>query len=254
MANDEQDDAAGGREPAMTIDRREAIRRVTALLGGIALVGGDALLTGCRDRSSPLGRDAKFTAADVAFLDEVADTILPATATPGAKAAKVGAFMALMVTDTYDARDQQAFRDGMRTLDEASTREHDVPFVQATPQQRLALLQRLDREQKADADARAAARTARAGRATPADTAAAGDKHLPDERSRSAAGGEEGGAEAITKEPPAHYFRMMKELALLGYFTSEIGYTQAMRYVESPGRFDPCVPYTPGERLWAPHA
>ena len=31
----------------------------------------------------------------------------------------------------------------------------------------------------------------------------------------------------------------MKELALLGYFTSEIGYTKAMRYVESPGRFDP---------------
>ena len=30
----------------------------------------------------------------------------------------------------------------------------------------------------------------------------------------------------------AHYFRMMKELALLGYFTSEIGYTKAMRYIE----------------------
>ena len=36
-----------------------------------------------------------------------------------------------------------------------------------------------------------------------------------------------------------HYFRMIKELTLLGYFTSEIGYTQAMRYVETPGRFDP---------------
>jgi hypothetical protein len=51
-----------------------------------------------------------------------------------------------------------------------------------------------------------------------------------------------------------HYFRMMKELALLGYFTSEIGYTQAMRYTETPGRFDPCVPYAPGEKAWAPHA
>ena len=35
---------------------------------------------------------------------------------------------------------------------------------------------------------------------------------------------------------------MMKELALLGYFTSEIGYTQAMRYIETPGRFDPARP------------
>jgi hypothetical protein len=67
-------------------------------------------------------------------------------------------------------------------------------------------------------------------------------------------GGEVTGAEAITADAPAHYFRMMKELALLGYFTSEIGYTQAMRYVETPGRFDPCVPYAPGEQAWAPHA
>jgi len=47
---------------------------------------------------------------------------------------------------------------------------------------------------------------------------------------------------------------MIKELTLLGYFTSEIGYTQAMRYLESPGRFNPCVPYTPGETIWANHA
>ena len=53
---------------------------------------------------------------------------------------------------------------------------------------------------------------------------------------------------------PVHYSRMMKELALLGYFTSEIGYTQAMRYVEAPGGFDPCVPHAPGDKAWAPHA
>ena len=55
-------------------------------------------------------------------------------------------------------------------------------------------------------------------------------------------------------ETPPHFFRMMKELALLGYFTSEIGCTQAQRYVEAPGRYDPCVPYTPGDPAWAAHA
>jgi hypothetical protein len=44
------------------------------------------------------------------------------------------------------------------------------------------------------------------------------------------------------------------ELSLQGYFTSEIGYTQAMRYLETPGAFEPCVPYAPGDRAWAPHA
>ncbi len=256
----EQHDPSDEGGEIAVIDRREAIRRVSFLLGGLALVGGDALLTGCRDRSSPLGRDSKFTAQDVAFLDEVADTILPETKTPGAKAAKVGAFMALMVTDSYHTEDQEHFRNGMRTLDEASMKDNGVGFVQSTPAQRLALLQRLDQEQKADADAREARQKARQQKAreqkpVPMDTSAgAGDKHLPDQRQENAVGAAGSGAAAITKEPPTHYFRMMKELALLGYFTSEIGYTKAMRYVESPGRFDPCAPYTKGEPQWASHA
>ena len=255
MPTDTEESVAGDRgdESAM-IDRREAIRRVTALLGGMALVGGGALMTGCRDRSE-LGRATTFSADDIAFLDEVADTILPETKTPGAKAAKVGAFMALMVTDTYGPEDQQHFRDGMRKLDEASMKDNDLPFMQASPQQRLSLLERLDREQKADADVRFKARKEREGKKAAADTAAGqADKRLPDQRKENAIGGEAGGAAAITKDPPTHYFRMMKELALLGYFTSEIGYTKAMRYVESPGRFDPCLPYAPGETSWASHA
>ena len=48
-------------------------------------------------------------------------------------------------------------------------------------------------------------------------------------------------------DEPAHYFRMMKELALLGFFTSEVGCTKALRYIESPGRYDPCAPHRPGD-------
>jgi hypothetical protein len=243
--------------PAL-IDRREAIRRVTALLGGVALVGGNALLTGCRDDRGD-GTDSgaamePFTPEEIAFLDEVAETILPETNTPGAKAAQTGAFMALMVTDTYYPPEQRAFRDGMRQLEAECEEMHGVGFMRATPEQRLALLEQLDREQKAAMDARSGAppADATATPATPADSAE-GDAYLPDQRQEEA-GTDVGGAAAITEEAPPHYFRMMKELALLGYFTSEIGYNQAMRYVESPGRFDPCVPYTEGEKVWAPHA
>ena len=232
------------------IDRREAIRRVSFMLGGIALVAEGALLTGCRDRGAE-GGDVRFTEEDIAFLDEVAETILPQTSTPGAKAARTGAFMALMVTDSYDERDQEVFREGMRTLDEECERMHDVSFMEATPQQRLALLEALDREQMEYTQARERARQ-------PAPTQAAdsnqGDRYLPDQRQENAPDAETSAAPGITADAPAHYFRMMKELALLGYFTSEIGYTQAMRYQETPGRFDPCLPYTPGEKSWAPHA
>lgn len=223
------------------ISRREAVRRVTALLGGVALVGSGALLNGCREGAGDAAfRD--FTPDEIAFLDEVADTILPTTSTPGAKAAQTGAFMALMVKDSYDARDQKIFRDGMRALDEESQRMNGAGFMQATPQQRLALLEKLDRDQKSHSDARRAASRAKSL------------SWLEDQRQEGAVGTDAGAATAVTADTPAHYFRMMKELALLGYFTSEIGMTQAQRYVESPGRFDPCAPYSPGEKSWAPHA
>src|SRR5918992_897253 len=237
------------------ITRREAILRVSALLGTVTFIGGTSLLTACEQRATADGASgAGFSADDVAFLDEIAETILPETSTPGAKAAKTGAFMALMVTDVYSPDDQKIFRDGMRKIDEESRKANNASFMQATPQQRLALLERLDREQKRHMDAREnASRRAKGLKEIPAEARGA-EEHLPGQRQEAALGAEAGAATAITADAPAHYFRMMKELALLGYFTSEIGCTQAQRYVESPGRFDPCVPYKPGEKSWAPHA
>ena len=190
------------------MNRREAIRQVTAMLGGVVFVGSGDLLTAVEHAHARVTASrtqiGTFTAQDIALLDEVADTILPETKTPGAKAAKVGSFMAVMVTDTYDDRQQAIFRDGMQKMNGAG-------FMTKSPAERLAFLEQLDREQKTYMDTRA-------------------------------------------QGAPVHYFRQMKELTLFGYFTSEIGCSQAMRYRETPGRFDPCVPYTPGETTWAGHA
>jgi hypothetical protein len=283
------DDGAGARpEARAAISRREAVRYVGLLFGGVALVGGSSLLTACERAERPAaatnGTYAKvgeFSPEEVALLDEIADTILPDTQrSPGAKAAAVGPFMALMVTDTYREREQRVFRDGMRKVDEATKRAHTVGFLQATPAQRLAVLTALDREQKAFMDARGKAQKAAAERgarvatgpqAKPegtselqgADAAAAragkeaagdsADKNLSDQRQENAGTGDIASG-TIAADTPPHYFRMMKELAMLGYFTSEIGYTKAMRYVESPGRYEPCAPYQAGEKAWAPHA
>jgi len=224
------------------VSRREALLRVTALLGGIALVGSESFLAGCRPSDRP-GNDTAFTPDDVAYLDEIADTILPTTSTPGAKAAQTGAFMAMMVRDTYDAKQQKAFRDGMKAIDDAAQKSAGTSFLKATPQQRLAVLQALDQEQKSYSDARDEANRKRSL------------AWLNDQRSEgSPTSPTTTPAQAITEDKPPHFFRMMKELALLGYFTSEIGMTQAQRYVETPGRYDPCAPYTPGEKIWASHA
>ena len=46
-----------------------------------------------------------------------------------------------------------------------------------------------------------------------------------------------------------HYFRLMRELTLVAYFSSEIGATKALRYVESPGAYRD-EPYAQGDRGW----
>lgn len=197
------------------ISRREAILRVSAMFGGVALVGQSAMLAGCA--TQPTGDkvaaapNSLFKPGDIALLDEIADTILPETSTPGAKAAGVGPFIAMMVVDTYYESDQQIVRDGLRSLQAQCLRSYGAHFQIVTAAQRLALVEKLDAEQHLYMETR-----------------------------------EEGA--------PVHFFRMLKELTLLGYFTSEIGYTQAMRYTETPGRYDPCVPYSRGDKSWAEHA
>jgi hypothetical protein len=238
------------------INRREAIRRVSLLLGGTALVGGNRLLAAIEKAGQPVEpRLGTFSAADIAFLDEIAETILPETKTPGAKAAKTGAFMALMVTDSYWPLEQAIFRIGMQKIDDAMKKANKVSFMQATPAQRLAVLSVLDREQKRVMDARDAVERRRRGLAPlpVEETAATADAHASDQRADNTPDSAVS-ADATNPEQPAHYFRMMKELALLGYFTSELGYTKVMRYIETPSRFDPCIPYTPGEPAWATHA
>jgi hypothetical protein len=223
------------------ISRREAILRMSVLLGGVALIGSGALISGCKaEKTGTVG--APFTPDDIAYLDEIADTILPTTSTPGAKAAKTGAFMALMVTDTYHEDDDKTFREGMRKLDDLSKQKNGgASFMKATPAQRLALLQELDKEQHDYSEKQ----RAEGRKKSDAVINSASQQNAPEAKINSA---------TQMSDPPTKYFRMMKELALLGYFTSEIGATQALQYVEAPGRYDPCVPYKAGDRDWASHA
>lgn len=53
------------------------------------------------------------------------------------------------------------------------------------------------------------------------------------------------------KAGDAHYFGLVRELATGAYFSSQVGTTQALRWIAVPGRFDGCVPLEPGQPAWA---
>ena len=187
--------------------RREALSRVSLLLGG-TIIGANIFLEGCKPADQKAKTGLNFDDADIAYLDEISETILPQTTTAGAKAAKVGTFMTVMIRDCYDEQDQKIFREGMNKLNEASEKKYDKSFMEADPKQRHDLLVEVDKETK-DYTAKK------------------------------------------KKEDPNHYFRIMKELTLLGYFTSEQGMKESLRYVESPGKYEPCIPYNKGDKAWA---
>ncbi len=55
---------------------------------------------------------------------------------------------------------------------------------------------------------------------------------------------------SATKDNKA-FFKLMKQLTVAGYFTSEIGATKALEYLPIPGRFEGDVPMQPGQKAWA---
>jgi hypothetical protein len=210
------------------MERREALKYISILLGG-SVVGGNAFLMGCK---SETGKEMNFTTEDIAYLDEVADTILPDTSSsPGARAAKVGQFMTVMVNDCYEEIDQKAFHAGFKKLDDASKKKFDNGFMKLTPEQRHDLLVEVDKEAKEYQAKKIAVFNE------------AENKKQAEEKAK---------GKVYKKQRMApHYFTMMKQLTLLGYFTSEIGYTKARRYAPVPGRYDACVPYNKGDKAWA---
>lgn len=184
----------------MNLTRREAVIHLAALLG--------ATVVGPRLAAATFARQAHgFTAAELALLDEIGDTIIPPTDVPGAKATGIGAFLAMMIADCYEPDEQRQIRDGIARLASAYTDRFGGDFVTGPAASRTALLDDLDREQRQY------------------------HQNLP-------------------VGAPAHYFRVLKELTILGYFSSEIGATQALRYAEVPGGYDPDAPYTRGDRAW----
>ena len=104
------------------MDRREYLKQI-ALLTGAAVVGADLFLSGC----APKGPAGIFTKAQLALLDEIGETIIPATETPGAKAAEVSKFMDIMVRDCYTAEQQAAFQAGIKTIQELSQKTNGKP-------------------------------------------------------------------------------------------------------------------------------
>jgi hypothetical protein len=186
------------------MDRRELLKKI-ALLTGAAVVGGEFFLTGCKTNNLT---PQLFSSTDLSLLDEIAETIIPTTDTPGAKAAQLAQFMQVMITDCYTPDEQKAFTEGLAAFHDYSKKIVNKHFMEATPQERISVLTSLEKEAK---------------------------KYNQEKK----------------EGTPSHYYTMMKQLTIWGFFTSETGMTETLRHNPVPGKYVGDVPYTKGEKAWS---
>ncbi len=184
------------------MNRREAL----LALGGAAVLA-DPLFAASRSLHARLGSGTALKVLDPHQNDTVvtiAEMIIPATDTPGATAAKVNEFVDLALSEWLEADERKKFLDGLTELDDRSRKQFSKDFTTSTPEQQKQLLEQIDGE---------------------------------------VAGLREADRQGIHREPTLsqNFFRMMKRVTLLGYFTSEVGVTQELHNPIIPGRYDGCV-------------
>ena len=188
------------------LTRRDALERITILMGG--LISAPAL-AGIKGEKTYHGVSVVASAEQTALIADIADIIIPNSQTPGAKAAHVEDFIIRVVKDCYPLEDQTHFYAGLSKIETDCQTIHGTSFLKANLSQRKEIITKSMLE---------------------------GDLERKNNKG---------------KKAPVPFFFMIKELTTTGYFTSEIGATQALEYLPIPGKFDGCMPLSPNQKTWA---
>jgi Gluconate 2-dehydrogenase subunit 3 len=197
------------------MNRRDAIKKAAVMFGG-SLLMPDVL----KAWTHPMIENPNFrlTTAQDALIAEIAETIVPTTDTPGAKAAGVPNFIKKMLADCYRESYSNYFMKELDAVEADTKAKFSKSFVDASTEERTEILKMYEKKAKTEA-AKFREEAQSWGQST-----------LPSERP---------------------FFATMKDLTVTGYFTSEIGCTQALRYEAVPMKYIPDYPYKKGDKAWA---
>jgi hypothetical protein len=89
-----------------------------------------------------------LTAAELALLDELSELVIPADEhSPGAKAAKVAAFIDGQLAEAFETAERTDWRNGLSLVDRLSREINGKPFMTASEPERVAVLTRMSRNE-----------------------------------------------------------------------------------------------------------
>lgn len=155
-----------------------------------------------------------FTPEQREIVAAMAEVIIPRTETPGAIDTRVPAFIELMVANWLNDEERTIFNAGLQDIETRIPLEFGKPFNQLSAQQQLQIMEALE------------------------DAASDSPWYELGNVQR----------EYISDAP---FICQLKELTIWGFFTSEEGASQVLRYDPMPMYFDGNIPLAPEDSSWS---
>jgi len=157
------------------------------------------------------GKHDFFTVEQATMVSVISELIIPTTDTPGAIAAGVPDFIEAMVADWYTAGEREIFMMGLAQLDKHCLTQYKTVFSHCDAVQQSSALSWSETQ----------------------------SKHYR-------------GADLLgSMGSDAPFFTKIKELTVLGYYTSKIGATQELRYNPMPMAYNGDVNFSDLGRQWS---
>jgi hypothetical protein len=198
----------------LMMKRRDAISQIALLLGGAFTAPTLMAMDVRKGNTSIVAADFSLTDAQRQIVSAVAEHIIPRTSTPGAIDAGGPAFIELMLQDCYKKPEHASFLKGVNDLAKAN-------FLAQPAAGQVAMLTLLEANTK-DLMKSYSQKRIKVGDNVDKDTLE--------------------GANGVP------FWRLMKELTLLGYYTSEKGIQASFVYEPVPGKFELITDMNPTQK------
>jgi hypothetical protein len=195
------------------MERREALRLSAALMGtGLSGLVFPGMLQGCRVDTRTDWTPQFFTPDQAIAIAEMAEHILPASQTPGAKDVFVDRFLDKLISECWDEKTQKEFMAGLQTFQEKCRKKYGKGFEDCTTEERNAIMQ--------------------------------AEEDIPYLPPRYVWGNK------VREEKGVTFYRQFKGLVLFGYFSAEVIGKEVLKYDPVPGVFIGCMPLSEIGGAW----
>ena len=196
------------------MDRRKYIQQTTLYLG-YTLVSGTVvdLLVSCEQQANQKWNPEFFTKQEAATLSSITDTICPKTKTPGASEIGVPQFIDALIHRLLKKENQEFYKKGIEEINNKALQQFGNRFENCDIHQKESILLDFDKN---------SAPTSMTMWGKPMEANPA----------------------------PLTFYRKIKSLTLMAYFTSEKIGKQYLSYDPMPGVFQSCIPYN-NQTNWA---